>query len=532
MSQPKSETGGIPVIREVVGDEIWYSAHDTRVGPFTLTQETESLSFDGDVASKLGVGAHNVFVVRLANAGTEMERVKLLKEALTKIEKGERVLVPAKITEFLLNAGSPLDIRTFKDNKGIVTYNRVADNGVWDLDGPKEVEQVVSDFVEICGQGLKEQLTRYQMDEVRAQIQWKTYVDRETFKPREGKIPLLNGVYDFASGKLEPHTQENHFFHQSPIRYDEKAECPTIDAFLEQVLGNKKQLAYEMAGYAIAESNPNKWQRAFMLIGPGDNGKSTFLNLVTLFLGKENVSQQTLQALVDNRFAAAALDHKLANIVADIGDRSLYKTAMFKALTGGDRIAAENKFKDFYNFVSRAILMFSCNVLPESYDDSDAYHKRWVIAQFENVFTGDRKDPQLLEKLTTPAELSGFFNKAIAAYREMEARGTFTGEGSTTTEKREAYGRLSDPLQCFLDEQILFDPEGLTNKQVLFEQFTAFCQQRHYGRTWTQKRFFKKFRDKVGDQIYETTVKDDVGKHRFFKGLRLRIETLTEAPGA
>jgi putative DNA primase/helicase len=456
----------------------------------------------------------------------EGERVSLLREALAKNEKGAWILVPARITDFLLNAGSPLEVHTFKDNKDIVTYNKVADNGVWNMDGPKEIEQVVSEFVEVCGKALKEQLTRFVMLEVLAQIQWKTYIDRETFKSPPGKIPLLNGVYDLASGKLEPHSQENNFLYQSPVKYDPAATCPTVDRFLEQVLGYKKQLAYEMAGYAIAESNPNKWQRAFMLIGPGDNGKSTFLNLVTVFLGKQNVSQQTLQALVENRFAAAALDHKLANIVADIGDRSLYKTAMFKALTGGDGIAAEHKFKDFYDFVSRAILMFSCNVLPESYDDSDAYHKRWVIAQFENVFTEDRKDPELLEKLTTPTELSGFFNKAIAAYKEMQTRGTFTGEGASTAEKRESYSKLSDPVQCFLDGEILFQPDGLTNKQVLFEQFNVFCQQRHYGRTWTQKRFFKKFREKAGDQIIESRVKDTTGFHHFFKGIQLREETL------
>jgi putative DNA primase/helicase len=518
-------------MREVTPEGAWYSANTTRLGPFSVSQEG-GLNFDVELATKLNVPPHDVFVVRVASASTEMERVKLLKEAITKIEKGERVLVPAKITEFLLSAGSSIEVRTFKDNREIVTYDKVADSGVWNLDGAKAVEQFVSDSVEVCGKELKEQLTRYQMLEVQAQIQWKTYVERETFRSPAGKIPLLNGVYDYATGSLEPHRLENYFFHQSPVKYDAAATCPAIDLFLEQTLGDRKQLAYEMAGYAIAETTPNKWQRAFMLIGPGDNGKSTFLNLVTLFLGKNNVSQQTLQALVDNRFAAAALDRKLANIVADIGDRSLYKTAVFKALTGGDRIAAENKFKDFYDFVSRAILMFSCNVLPESYDDSDAYHKRWVIVQFENIFTGDRKDPNLLEKLTTPAELSGFFNKAIAAYKEMQARGTFTGEGSTTSEKREAYGKLSDPLQCFLDEQVLFNPEGLTNKQILFEQFSRFCQQRHYGRTWTQKRFFRKFRDKAGDQIYETAVKDEVGRHRFFKGVQLKAEVLTEGTRA
>jgi hypothetical protein len=37
-----------------------------------------------------------------------------------------------------------------------------------------------------------------------------------------------------------------------------------------------------------------------------------------------------------------------------------------------------------------------------------------------------------------------------------------------------------------------------------------------------QKRFFKKFREKAGDQITETRLKDTTGEHRFFKGIQLR----------
>ena len=365
------------------------------------------------------------------------------------------------------------------------------------------------------------------MAEVLAWIRWRTYVDRESFQSPPGKIPLLNGVYDYATGKLERHRQENHFLYQVPVKYDEAAQCPKIDKFLEEVLGPRKLVAYELAGYALAEATPNKWQRAFMLVGPGDNGKSTFLNLLTSLLGRENVSNQTLQSLVENRFSTVTLDHKLANIASDIGDRSLFHTEQFKALTGGDRITAEHKFRDPYQFQNRSILMFSCNSLPESYDDSDAFHKRWVIVQFENVFAGDQKDPKLLEKLTTPEELSGFLNQAIQAYREMDKRGTFTGEG-TTTEKREYYTKLSDPVQSFIEDQVLFDSKGSVIKQHLFEEFRLFCQKRGYGKTFTQKRFFKKFREKAGDQIRESWVEHEDGMHRVYRGINLEAGVLDQ----
>ncbi|TSA43311.1 hypothetical protein D4R54_01135 [archaeon] len=191
-------------------------------------------------------------------------------------------------------------------------------------------------------------------------------------------------------------------------------------------------------------------------------------------------------------------------------------------------IKDKHKFKDAYEFRNRAILAFSCNILPESYDDSNAYHKRWVIAPFENTFTGDKKDPRLLEKLTTPEELSGFLNKAIVAYREMDTRGTFTSEAATVELKRDFYTKLSDPVQCFLEDCILFDPGSMVNKQQLYTEFRTYAQKRGYGRTFTQKHFFKKFREKAGEQLYESTITDsDSIRHRIYKGIKL--ETTTQA---
>lgn len=462
----------------------------------------------------------------------EAERVSLLKQAVAKNEGGRWILVPSRIGDYLLSTRAPFDICTFKDNKDIITYDRVADTGLWSVRGDQEIERVAIATVEVCGKQNKEQLTRFVMAETLAWIRWHTYLDREKFESPPGKIPLLNGVLEFATGKLEPHRQENHFLYQVPVKYDAAATCPIIDKFLEEVLGERKTLAYEMAGYMLcanAESMPNKWQRAFMLIGAGDNGKSTFLNLISALLGDENVSNQTLQALVENRFSIAALDHRLANIAADIGDRSLYATSQFKNLTGGDKLTAEHKFKDAYEFRNRAILAFSCNILPESYDDSNAYHKRWVIAPFENTFTGDKKDAKLLEKLTTPEELSGFFNQAIAAYKEMDTRGTFTSEGTTVEQKRDFYTKLADPVQCFIEDHILVDPDGSVVKQLLLEYFRIFCQKRAYGKTFSQKRFFKKFREKTGDYIHESWIKDEEGEmHRVFRGINLEIGDLEQ----
>jgi putative DNA primase/helicase len=457
-------------------------------------------------------------------------------DTIAKNDNGRWVLVPQRLGDLLLSPESPLDILTFKGcgrNKDMITYDKAKDSGIWQLNGEDEVNETVADIVEVCDSEIMEQLTRHVTAEVLFWVQCRTYTNREDFTSPSGKIPLLNGVYDMTTGILEPHRQENHFLYQVSIKHDPARSCPRIDAFLGEVLGERKMLGYEMAGYMLcanAESQPNKWQRAFMLIGAGDNGKSTYLNLVTALLGDRNVSNQTLQMLVDNRFSAAALDHKLANIAADIGDKSLYNAAQFKALTGGDKITAENKFKDPYEFRNRAILAFSCNILPESYDDSNAYHKRWVIIPFENIFTGDKKDPKILDRLTTPEELAGFYNKAIAAYREMNSRGTFTSEGATVESKRAYYQKLSDSISSFMEDCVLYEPEAIINKQHLYKEFLAYAQKHGYWKHYDDTKFFKKVREKGGDRISDTRVKDAEGiPHRVFRGIKLETEPTVPA---
>jgi putative DNA primase/helicase len=475
---------------------------------------------------------HNGHVLkwRLQESSEELQRQVALKQTIAKREGQGWELVPSKLADYVL-AASAVTVATFMDDHTIITYDRVENPGVWNLNGEDEIKALTQNVANQCGPLIKEQLSNHLIAETLGCIERSTYIDRENFKPPPDKIPLANGVYNLTTNQLEHHSMSNDFLYQIPVHYDPNAACPRIDKFLEETLGDRKTLAYEIAGYALAESTPNKWQRAFMMIGPGDNGKSTFLNLITELLGDENVSNQTLQALVENRFSAAALHLKLANIAADIGDRSLYSTWQFKALTGGDKISAEHKFKDSFQFGNRAILMFSCNSLPESYDDSDAFHKRWILIPFENTFTGDKKDSKLLEKLSESEELSGFFNRAIAAYREMDNRGAFTGEG-TTEQKRDHYTRLSDPVHCFIEECILFDPEGMVNKQQLYTDFRTYAQKRGYGKTFTQKRFFKKFREKAGEQLYESYVKDGDGvQRRIYKGIKLEPVAQTTLEG-
>ena len=177
------------------------------------------------------------------------------------------------------------------------------------------------------------------------------------------------------------------FLKKIPIKYNPNADCPKIKEFINQIMREEDVVVLqELAGYCLWKDYPI--QKAFALVGEGSNGKSTFLRLLTKLLGKENVSSISLQDLVNNRFAVANLYGKLANIFADLPPEILKDTAKFKMLTGGDIITAEKKFKNPFKFYNYAKLIFSCNRLPVTYDDTTAFFRRWVIINFPNTFDG------------------------------------------------------------------------------------------------------------------------------------------------
>jgi hypothetical protein len=88
----------------------------------------------------------------------------------------------------------------------------------------------------------------------------------------------------------------------------------------------------------------------------------------------------------EDRFSPARLVGKLANICGDIGPQSAKDMSLFKQLTGGDRIQAERKFHEPFEFISGATPVFSANEFPGSPDTTRAYKGRWAAVEWPRQF--------------------------------------------------------------------------------------------------------------------------------------------------
>lgn len=355
-----------------------------------------------------------------------------------------------------------LNFITTYDNQEIYIY----ENGTFTAKGEPVIKELVEIFLdEYCKEHYKKEIVGYIRD--------KNYQERKIFDSNKNLINLKNGVYDIKNNKFIEHDPEYYFLNQLPIEYNKKSKINRVKTFLKQVLKTDdiKRLQ-EIFGYCLYRDYPI--QKAIMFLGDGANGKSTVLNLLKIMIGNNNVSSLSLQELCDNRFAPANLHTKLANIYPDLPDKTLTKTGMFKILTGGDTISAEQKFRDHFNFINYAKLIFSANKLPETKDDTNAYFRRWEFINFPYTFYGKKCNPKILQKITTSNEISGLFNWSLIGLRRLLRNGCFTNT-STVDEMRDKYQRLSSPVAAFVLDCLEIQPEKYILKDDLYACFVEYC---------------------------------------------------------
>jgi putative DNA primase/helicase len=322
----------------------------------------------------------------------------------------------------------------------------------------------------------------------RSQEHWSSYLAREVSEyiradarelwpaPPTDLVNVENGLLDVTTLELRPHSPNHLTSIQLPVRYDLEADCSVWLRFVEQTLPKDAvEIAWEIPAWAMTPES--SIQKAVALTGEGGNGKSVYLAGLTAFLGRRNVCAVSLHQLETDRFAAARLVGRLANICPDIPNQRLASTAMFKALTGGDVIQGERKYRDAFEFRPHAKLIFSGNQLPASDDPTHAFHRRWLIVPFEKTF-----DPgcsttlpreELDAMLAAPKALSGLLNLALDALPRLRSRG-FT-LGASIQAALDEFRSVSDPLVAWLDQNVRDALTGEIPKRTLIDAYKRDC---------------------------------------------------------
>ena len=365
-------------------------------------------------------------------------------------------------------------LKTARDNGEMYRYDST--EGIFKNDGERLVRETTE---KILGSYSK----KSRKTDVVSSVQDLTYFDRSEFALNPHLLVVANGVLNLKTLEMKPFSPLPPQITRLPVAFDPTAkfEDTRTKNFFEEVCTPVQILQIqEVFGYVLWRDH--FIQKGIMLVGEGGNGKTTLICLLKDFLGAKNVSGVRLQDLDLSRFAVADLQGKMANLNADVTDKTLKDTGRFKMLTGGDLINAEKKFMQPFDFVNYAKLIFAVNQVPQSRDLSVAFMRRWLIMEFLQVFPENdpKTDKNILKKMNTPKALSALLNWSLKGLTRLLKNQGFTDE-PTHEQTKEEYLRRSSSVASFIMDMIEEDFDSMIPKDELYREYVLYCQRN--GRT-------------------------------------------------
>lgn len=288
-------------------------------------------------------------------------------------------------------------------------------------------------------------------------------------------IAFRNGIYNIDTDDFMDFNKSIIITNKINYNYVPDAYSEIADKTLDKLSCYDPQirsLLEEVIGYTFFRRN--ELRKAFILVGDKSNGKSTYLNMICQLLGSENTTALDLKELGD-RFKTAELFGKLANIGDDIGDEFIPNPAIFKKVVSGDRVNAERKGQDPFDFSPYAKQLFSANSIPRIKDKSGAVLDRLVIVPFEATFSKDDPDfdPYIKYKLRDDSVMEYLIQIGLKGLKRVLDHQAFT-ICKKIEDRLEEYAENNNPTLMFFKESTdseIFDKPT----KFVYQAYVEFC---------------------------------------------------------
>lgn len=313
-------------------------------------------------------------------------------------------------------------------------------------------------------------------------------------------ISFANGILDRVNQTLLPFSPDYVITNHIAWNYDPNAYCEITDHTLNKIACGDPEiraLLEECIGYCFYRSN--RYRKAFILTGEKRNGKSTFLDCIKAILGDDNICSLELNELSE-RFNTGMLAGKLADIGDDISDEFMRgrEVSVFKKLVSGNRIKAERKGYDPFEFDPYAKLLFSANDIPRMKDKTGAVLDRLIIIPFNAVFleTDPDYDPNIEDKVLQRESIEYLIRLGVEGLgRIIDLAKGFT-KSSTVEKQIEQYGEENNPFEIFAKSVELDEILNQSTPDV-FKMYQVFCAENNLqsmGNVVFTKQICKRFK--------------------------------------
>lgn len=248
------------------------------------------------------------------------------------------------------------------------------------------------------------------IEQVRAEVLQMPQVASGIWSSDEIMLAQNNAEKHFIAGLNSPlhfvnHTESYGATYVLPYRYmpEESGKMPLFEKFLKESWGHRKdydemKAALQEALYVSFMGCATKYQRAFLLYGVANSGKSVLLNIVASLFPDEAKSSVSFDRMHENRYFVA-LHKKNINIIGELSERKKIEGDIFKSVIDGTPMSAYQLYRESFMLKPTTAHWAASNHLPKTYDTSEGFTRRWLFFYFDEQVSPDRVDVDLAKKI-------------------------------------------------------------------------------------------------------------------------------------
>lgn len=331
-----------------------------------------------------------------------------------------------------------------------------------------------------------------------------------------GKLNLANGILDIKTRTLSPHSMDFGFTHVLPYDYNPNATCANFLKLLTDITlrdEELQQILLEYIGYIISGIDPAWGSKALILVGEGQNGKSTFINILRQLVGRNNYSTVNVKSFSDSN-SVYGMVNKLLNVCEEESYDSLRDSTAFKNIVSGGETTIKQLYKEKYTAKIMCKVVVGCNAIPPTNDQSNATYRRLLIVPFDAVFSAENGnlDKNIVSKVQ--AELSGILNVVLVALDELLKNKDFT-ESRAAMNALKAYRMDNDLIGGFLRDNYIEDAEGMVYNKDVMSDFQEWRRENNIRADYDMRAMAKRL-----STVFPKSGKSRDSKGRLITGVR------------
>lgn len=253
--------------------------------------------------------------------------------------------------------------------------------------------------------------------------------------------------------------------------------CPLWLKFLDEATGGDAEFIrflQQWCGYCL--TGVTREHALVFVYGPGGNGKSVFLNILTRIFGNyaKTAAMDTFTASKSDKHPTDLAMLRGAHVVtaSETEAGKPWAEARIKQLTGGDPIAARFMRQDFFEFSPQFKLVVVGNHMPDLQNVDEAAKRRFNIVPF--ILTPTKPDHELEEKLFR--EAGGILLWMIKGCLDWQKNGLIRPASVQAATK--AYFSDQDVLGQWIEDRCdvkLGDEKHWDKSGDLFDDWSEFC---------------------------------------------------------